>query len=132
MRSARTAEERLERLVCGEHCRFFKPWQEETRRCGGHDWLLRQVQADPATLEALEKLRGVKAPPPLRADALLLRTACTRCDYYPYNCRYRSPTGPDNAEPCGGVLVLDLLLDRDLISPEALYDAPWLREAAGS
>lgn len=128
----RSAEERLERLVCGEHCRFFKPWQGESRRCGGHAWLVHRARTDTATLDALEKLRGAKASFPLRADVLLLRTACTRCDYYPYNCRYRNPTGPTNAEPCGGLVVLDLLLDRGLLTAEDLYDAPWAREATGS
>ncbi|MBE0617530.1 MAG: hypothetical protein IH608_06350 [Proteobacteria bacterium] len=127
----RSAEERLERLVCGEHCRFFKPWHGESRRCGGHAWLQHRACTQTATLDALEKLRGAKPTLPLRTDALLLRTVCTRCDYYPYHCRYRSPTGPANADPCGGVVVLDLLLDRALVAAEDLYDPPGLHEASG-
>jgi hypothetical protein len=126
----RSKQERMERLVCAEHCRFFKPWQGESRRCGGHAWLVERIRADEGMLDALEKLRGAKPVLPLRADSLLLRTICTRCEYYPYNCRYRSPVAPAQANPCGGVVVLDLLLERGLVASEDLFDPPWLREEA--
>jgi len=120
----RSAEERLERLLCAEHCRFFKPWHEETRRCAAHVWLLHLVRADPAAIETMEKLRGARAVEPLRSDALLLRTVCTRCEYYPYDCRYRHPARPAGAVPCGGLVVVDLLLERGAIGAEDLYDFP--------
>jgi hypothetical protein len=128
----RSKGERVERLVCAEHCRHFKPWEGEERRCGAHQWLVQRTLNVEGTLADLEKLRGAKPSMPLRFDALLLRTVCTGCEYYPNQCKYRRPTGPTDTVPCGGVVVLSLLLDRELISAEELYDPPWLRDAEGS
>ena len=125
----RTIEERVERLLCAEHCRFFKPWHGEDRRCAAHTWLLHLALGNPGIIEALEKLRGARAPAPLQADALLLRTTCTHCDYYPYDCRYRDPARPTGAVPCGGIVALDLMLERGTIGAEDLYALPRTREA---
>jgi len=123
----RSREEKLQRLVCAEHCRFFKPWREEDRRCGGHRWLLEKAKAAEGILDPLERLRGCRPVLPLRADALLLRTVCSRCAFYPEDCRYRSAASAREGIPCGGIVVMDLLLERGHLSAAELHDPPWLR-----
>ena len=108
-------------MVCGEFCRYYKPWSDLTARCGADDWIMRKAAESPSFLEATEKLRGSRPLLPLQTDALLLRTICTRCEHYPYNCNYRDPQRTKAAEPCGGLVVLDLLLARDVISGRDLY-----------
>jgi len=120
----RSREERLERLLCAEHCRFFKPWRGEERRCGAHKWLLRTVMREEQVLDDMEKLRSQNATTPLAHDALLLRTVCAKCEYYPGECGYRNPAGPGSAAPCGGMVALELLLERGTVSTEELYDQP--------
>lgn len=119
--------EKVTRLVCAEHCRFYKPWTEHRAPCGAHEWLVARATAVADALDPLERLRGVKPTIPLQSDALLERTICTRCDHYPDACHHRSPAGPTHAVPCGGLVVLDLLLDRDALSPEDLYGQARLR-----
>ena len=120
----RSREERLQRLACAEHCRFFKPWTGEERRCRAYQWLLKRVMRQEQVLDDLEKLRGQNAMTPLAHDAILLRTICAKCEYYPGECGYRNPAGPRSSKPCGGMLALALLLERDAVSPEGLYDQP--------
>lgn len=126
----RSREERLQRLVCAEHCRFFKPWREEERHCGGHRWLLGKAGSDEGILDAMERLRGCRPILPLRADSLLLRTVCARCEFYPDGCRFRSGGSSRQAVPCGGVVVIDLLLERGHLGAPELHDPPWLRDSS--
>lgn len=128
----RSSPEMVRRFVCAEHCRFFKPWAEEETTCGAYEWLLLRASEDPRIPDILSKVLVAKSSTPLRGEALLLRTVCTRCDYFPYRCNYRNPTRPANPVPCGGLVVLDLLLQRDMVSPRELYDLPWHRELNGS
>jgi hypothetical protein len=128
----RSKTEQLERLVCAEHCWYFKPWTGEERRCRAQEWLIQRAAHGAGALDELQKLRGVRPAMPLRSDSLLLRATCTRCDYYPYQCNYRKPTRSPDAIPCGAVIVLSLLLERGLLSAEELYDPPWHQDAEGS
>ncbi len=115
----RSRSEQLERLVCAEHCRFFKPW-EETHRCAAYQWLDRRVQEDGDVMEHLHRLRGRRPPPVLRHDDLLSRTQCARCGYFPDGCRYRDPSRNDGPGPCGGLVAVDMLLDRDALDEGTL------------
>jgi hypothetical protein len=125
----RTRKERLQRLVCAEHCRFFKPWQQETARCGAYDWLLQRSLASDQILDVLEKLRGERWGTLDDHDAALLRSVCTRCAYYPSACAYRDPARAQGATPCGALDVLRALLTRHAITLEELYDSA--RERTG-
>ena len=125
----RSRQQRVERLVCGEHCRFFKPWDQETKRCAAYRWLLHWPDASGHTLESLERLRGRRGTPAGHLDAVLVRTVCTRCGYYPNDCAFRNPEKSKSAEPCGGIAVLHELLERQELTPEELYESPWLPES---
>ncbi len=125
----RSNSERLKRLLCAEHCQFFKPWKDPQLPCGAHRVLRTLVEERPDLLEALEKLRGVRPTLPLPSDAFLARSVCTRCGYFPYRCDYRDPTGPEDALPCGGIVVMDILLSRNVLTHEELYAHPWDEDA---
>jgi hypothetical protein len=113
-------KERLERLVCAEHCRFFKPW-EETHRCEAFHWLADRADSEESILDALERFRGLRRAQPLRYDGLMMRTLCTRCGYYPEECSYRDRARTRYARPCGGVVAIDVLLDHQLIDEQTLF-----------
>lgn len=122
----RSIEQRLQRLVCAEYCRYYKPWATPEPDCGSIQWVTDLVTHDRGALESIERLRGTRPTLPLPHDRVLLRRVCTRCDHYPYACAYRKPDRSTQAEPCGGLIVLDLLLGRKVITSEALFEAPWL------
>lgn len=128
----RSTREQVERVVCAEHCRFFKPWGEEKEPCSALQWILQRAEHVEGTLEALGKIRRVRAAQPLSSDALLLRAVCSRCPHYPDDCRYRRAERPAHAVPCGGIAVLDALLGRDTLSAEELYSPPPAKRAQGS
>ena len=117
----RAPEEQLERAICVEHCRYFKPWQEPGR-CAAFGWILGRIRTDPRLREALERLRGARPIRRLRHDSVLLRSVCIRCDHYPYRCALRHPQKAGRAEPCGGLIALDMLLERGALSDEDVFD----------
>src|SRR5512139_1070761 len=117
----RTREQRIERLVCAEHCRFFKPWQKETSRCGAYRWLVHHSLRSERLIDAVERLRGERWNSLGEHDAPLLRSVCSRCDYFPNACAYRDPKRARGATPCGAIGVLHVLLDRGHLSLEELY-----------
>lgn len=118
----RTRKERLQRLVCAEHCRFFKPWQKEETACGAYEWLLQRSLLSDQLLEVLERLRGEQWGALDDHDAALFRTVCTRCGYYPDTCAYRDPARVPRAKACGALTVLRALLGRDALTLEELYE----------
>ena len=129
----RTRLERLERLLCAEHCRYFKPWMKDESRCAPFLLLLETARGSDDVLDALERLRGERLPAVQRADeALLLRAVCTRCDYYPAGCAYRKAGRSATASPCGGLCALGALLHREVLPTEALYGPVWSRDDSDS
>ncbi len=116
----RTTEERLERVVCAEHCRLFKPW-EERQKCAGFALLRDRVARGGLAVDAVERLRGARVRWSGNHDAVILRSACIRCELYPYRCPFRRPTKEAAGEPCGAALVLDALLERRVIRAQDLF-----------
>lgn len=119
----RSVPQRLERLVCAEHCRYYKPWATPEPDCNSTQWLLEMVGERSELLDAVERLRGRRISLTLAQDRTLLRQVCTHCQHYPTNCAYRRPDPSPGAEPCGGVLVLGQLLGNGLISSGDLFRA---------
>ncbi len=117
----RSVPQRLERLVCAEHCRYYKPWATPEPDCNSAQWLLELVGGRAELLDAVERLRGRRLSLTLAQDRTLLRRVCTHCQHYPNNCAYRRPERSPDAVPCGGVLVLGQLLGAGLIAPKDLF-----------
>lgn len=120
----RSVEQRLERLVCAEHCRYFKPWATPEPDCASMRQVLALVGRRPELLDTVERLRNRRLAPPLTRDAALLRGVCAPCEHYPENCAYRRSDRSPGAVPCGGLLVLDQLLSLGLVSAEELFHSP--------
>lgn len=127
----RSRRERLERLLCAEHCRYYKPWEKGEARCAPFLLLLESARGSDEVLDALERLRRERLPGALRAhDALLLRAVCTRCEYYPDACAYRKVDHSAAATPCGGLCALGALVQREALVTEALYGPVWSGDVA--
>jgi hypothetical protein len=120
----RSQTELLKRLVCADRCRFFKPWQGEGG-CASLIWLEGFARTNEQALSLIERSRTARPRLPLAADGLFRRHVCERCTYYPAGCAYRRPAQDTGVPPCGGLIVLALLMDCGAISEEDLYSPPW-------
>lgn len=116
-------QESLERLVCAEHCRYYKPWATPETGCGSRTILAAILGANGGRLEAMERLRGDRVALPLSQDSTLLRLVCAHCEHYPDNCAFRRAKRSATAEPCGGLMVLERLLNNGQLTPEELLRA---------
>lgn len=68
----------------------------------------------------LEKIGG-STEFSLESDAIILRRVCSPCPWREHECDYRDPS-VEEANPCGGVVLLALLLDAGDITEEDLED----------
>ncbi len=121
----RSVDERIERAVCAGRCRYFKPWKEPGR-CGAFRWLRSRASAGSVDVETVERLVWGRAFSALRHDTVLLRAVCIHCVHYRLRCPYRSSRS--GSEPCGGVAVLDLLIERGDLDAQALFETEWSDE----
>ncbi|NOY45491.1 MAG: hypothetical protein GXP50_08580 [Deltaproteobacteria bacterium] len=119
----RTHEEVLERAVCAEHCRLFKPW-DERQKCAAFAWLRDRVTPGSPAFRVVERLRGAPLRWRNQHDALLLRAVCIRCELYPYRCPFRRPDKSEGASPCGALLVMETLVDRRAVRGDELFAGP--------
>jgi hypothetical protein len=111
-------------FICRPFCRFFKEGEKEEMECMGA-----------RVIEDLMK-RGILMPDLIPAgrkdpslwkkrDPLLLKNVCGRCEFRIGGCDYMSDSPPPDAEPCGGNILLSLLLLNNIIRAgdlENLYD----------
>lgn len=112
---------RLQRLVCAEHCRYYRPWFTPEPDCEGLKQLISLLKRRGEILAGIERFRHSGSPLTLTHDNLLLDLICARCEHYPYKCAYRKPGRSPGASPCGGIIVYDRLLEARVVS---LSDLP--------
>lgn len=107
--------------VCRPFCMFFKEGQKEEFICRGaqvietffqnrrlHSGTLPNAGKSP---ELWQKHRG-----------LLHRCVCLTCDFIREDCDFTSDDPPADCEPCGGYILLSLLLENGLISAQDLEE----------
>jgi len=99
-------------LVCRPFCRFYKEGGEEETACAG---LLTALELlDEQTLERLApELDGMLWD--ASRDELLAATLCSRCDFRVDGCGFRE--GEPDSPPCGGYVLIELLLRRGRLRP---------------
>jgi hypothetical protein len=113
-------------LVCAGFCTHYKPEAVEEWHCGGLGLVvrLREKAADRGGDEvaafdrALRDAVASREPLDFAADALLERAVCATCAFLPEaGCDHRNPDLADDErlEPCGGYLLLTLLLRRGTV-----------------
>ena len=123
----RSVGERIERAVCAGRCRYFKPWREPGR-CGAFRWIRSRASAGSLDVETVERLAWGRPLSGLRHDTVLLRGVCVHCLHYRTRCPYRSSRA--GAEPCGGLAVLDLLIERGDLDAQILFETKWSDEGS--
>jgi len=101
-------------IVCGPYCRFYKPGKEEMA-CAGLLFFQKRWSE--------EQLRGLCAKLSPMAwngseDESLSATLCRLCEFRIDGCGFRE--GEADSPPCGGYILLELLLRQGLLQPDDL------------
>ncbi len=104
--------------ICRPYCMFFKEGEKEDMACLGAR--VAQALAEKACFspeEAAAWARDESAWRDANRDALLFENVCRPCEFRAEDCEYRSEDPLADALPCGGLILLALLLARGVIHP---------------
>jgi len=107
-------EERFERLVCLPYCRFYKGGKEDMA-CAGLVFFQSMFRYEDLNklLQTLEPLEWDASE-----DGILGEVLCKACDFAEDGCGFRE--GEEDSPPCGGYVLLELMLRRGLIDRGSL------------
>lgn len=106
-------------LVCVPFCAYFREGSKEEFACRGAllvEELLKRGYLKPGTLP--KPGRGMDFCG--RHDAELDAVVCRRCPFQEEDCDFQSAEHRDDAEPCGGYVLLGLLKAAGRIDPADL------------
>jgi hypothetical protein len=105
-------------IVCRPYCVFFKEGQKEDMACGA------ALVAVKLARRGLVSTGDLPGPPdaqsPVRDYPILRDLVCERCPFVLDGCDFRLPERPEDAVPCGGFVLLGLLLEAGMIDSESL------------
>ena len=105
--------------VCLPYCMFYKQGQKEEMACQGLRVIKILVESRQLSEENLQlgpKDRQLWT----KHRRTLTVHVCNHCSFQAGDCDFQSPLCSEGMEPCGGYIVLSLLLENDLISPTML------------
>ena len=104
--------------ICRPYCIFFREGEKEEMACYGAQ-----------VVEALVE-RGMVSPGQIRFEkdpmlwqrhrSLIEPHVCFQCPFRAEDCDFQSDAPEDDLEPCGGYIVLTLLVENQLIDEDAL------------
>lgn len=111
----------FQEYICRPFCEFYKPGVKEELLCQGAlllERLVRQGRLNPQEIQSLP--RDLPLPPV--QGTMLEAVVCAGCPFQAEDCDFRSPHPPENARPCGGLLLLERLLCSEQIAPKDLEE----------
>jgi hypothetical protein len=112
----------FQEYVCRPYCVFFKDGIKEELACRGAEVVERLVNA---------KRLAIREIPPLEKEPVTWKAAkeelgqpvCGRCSFRAEDCDFQAVHPPDDAEPCGGFILLAHVRQMNLISAADLEDS---------
>ncbi len=108
--------------ICRPYCMFFREGEKEEMACRGAQvaqLLVASGKIDPGRLPVFEKDPAVWQ----RHDLFLGIHLCGVCEYRAEDCEYRFDDPPEDAEPCGGFILLALLMETNRLDEQVLETA---------
>lgn len=109
---------RLKTYICRPYCIFFREGEKEEMACYGAQVLAGLVRQG---LVVPGQIRFPKNPDLWETHrALLERYVCSHCPFRAEDCDFQSGDPEPDLEPCGGYIVLSLLVENRLIDENAL------------
>ena len=107
--------------ICRPFCVFFKEGQKEEMACGAAVTAARLIRLRNIPTGEVASLVRAQADTGKDGD-LLDALVCRYCPFVIDGCDFRSPSPPPDAVPCGGFILLGLLLSRGLITRRDIED----------
>ena len=108
-------------FICRPFCMFFREGEKEEMACLGArvaECLAQRGEFNPEAVVVLNP--GEASWRNELRDAVLFENVCRACEFRADDCDYRSDDPPDDAVPCGGLILLAFLLSRGIIDPPVL------------
>lgn len=115
------AKKDIEEYVCRPYCSFYREGEKEELICNGArflEMLMNKWYLSPEELTGVEE--GSSLSPSEYAE--LEEIVCRTCPFLVDGCDFRSDPPPADAEPCGGFILLALLVGKDLVSMARLKE----------
>jgi hypothetical protein len=115
------AKRDIQDLVCKPFCSFYREGVKEEMICNGARLLEILMKKGVLSREAIS---GVKPVPCLDAvrNTPMGDAVCRDCPFLRDDCDFRSGTPPQDAEPCGGFILLAMLAANGVVSMEELTE----------
>ncbi len=110
--------------ICRPYCMFFKEGEKEEMACLGArvaEALVEKSCFDTLALGVYEKDAVAWLNP--KHDEILFQQVCHGCEFLSEDCEYRSEGPPEDTEPCGGLILLALLMANEIIDHTVLKGA---------
>ena len=108
----------FQNYICRPYCIFFREGEKEEMACYGARIVAALVQRK---LVAPEHIRFTKDPELWPKHRPILEAhVCSRCPFRAEDCDFQSDEPEDDLEPCGGYVVLSLLVENRLIDENTL------------
>jgi hypothetical protein len=108
------AKNSFQKYICRPYCMFFKDGQKEGVSCRGAEAVERLVHQGSVDLANIPALRKEPAAWEKHKDILGARV-CRLCSFFPRDCDFQGEEEVEDAEPCGGFILLALLYESGLI-----------------
>ena len=103
--------------ICKIYCAFYKPIKKEINHCYGYDLVKRLIDANLLDMQAIPifNIKNFKN----KNNSLLKNLICKKCPFFVDGCDFRD-TKINGKQPCGGYIIIDLLLESGRISSSIL------------
>ena len=106
----------FESYLCRPFCSFYRPGVKEEMACQGALVLAELVQRGRLAPEQFPVFGEKERCRWQMEDKALERVLCLPCPFAVDGCDFHSPLRSAETEPCGGYLLLQLLMDSGVIS----------------
>ncbi len=107
-------------IICRPYCVFYKEGEKEELECQGA--LVVEDLFNTGKLQAGEIPKNKKKPMLWEDRDNILETVCDSCPFKKEDCDFQSENRPAGCEPCGGYILLSILISNGIIKPEDIEE----------
>lgn len=99
----------LTKLVCAPHCRFYRPGEKEELSCAGYEFFRNRLSPELGKILS-ERFSASRPPDRFEHVPALEERICADCPFREEDCDFMSGIEMEDAVPCGGYMLLALML----------------------
>ncbi len=109
-------------FVCAPFCSFYREGLKEDLLCNGArlvEMLMAKGILSPGRLSGIKREAAIST----RKDRIMENVVCAPCPFLEDGCDFRAKAPPPGAVPCGGYILLDLLVAKGIIAMDVLKES---------